>query len=148
MPKERFKVVPAVYLIIKNDNKILLSLRDNTGYMDGYYGLVSGHVDEGEPARFACIREAKEEADMILNMQDLKPSCIMHRLTPERECIDIFFIIENYYGNITNKEPNKCAGLKYFDLDNLPDKLIDYVRVGIENSLNGRFYCEYGFDIK
>ena len=25
---------------------------------------------------------------------------------------------------------------------------IDYVRVGIENSLNGRFYCEYGFDIK
>ena len=105
-------------------------------------------MDGGEPARFACIREAKEEADMILNMQDLKPSCIMHRLTPERECIDIFFIIENYYGNITNKEPNKCASLKYFDLDNLPDKLIDYVRVGIENSLNGRFYCEYGFDIK
>ena len=40
MPKERFKVVPAVYLIIKNDNKILLSLRENTGYMDGYYGSV------------------------------------------------------------------------------------------------------------
>lgn len=146
MPKERFKVVPAVYLIVKNDNKILLSLRENTGYMDGYYSLVAGHLDGNEPARFACIREASEEAGMNLKMNDLKPGCIMHRLTPERECIDIFFIVEDYDGNLENMEPNKCGGLKYFDADNLPHNLIDYIKVGIENSLNGKFYCEYGFE--
>ena len=146
MSKERFKVVPAVYLIVKNDNKILLSLRENTGYMDGHYSLVAGHLDGNEPARFACIREANEEAGMNLKMNDLKPSCIMHRLTPERECIDIFFIIENYNGNLKNMEPNKCGGLEYFDVDNLPNNLIDYVKVGIENSLSGKFYCEYGFE--
>ena len=79
-------------------------------------------------------------------MDGSKPGCIMHRLTPERECIDIFFIIENYNGNLKNMEPNKCGGLKYFDADNLPNNLIDYVKVGIENSLNGKFYCEYGFE--
>ena len=146
MSKERFKVVPAVYLIVKNDDKILLSLRENTGYMDGHYSLVAGHLDGNEPARFACIREANEEAGMNLKMNDLKPSCIMHRLTPERECIDIFFIIENYNGNLKNMEPNKCGGLEYFDVDNLPNNLIDYVKIGIENSLNGKFYCEYGFE--
>lgn len=146
MPKERFKVVPAVYLIVKNDDKVLLSLRENTGYMDGYYSLVAGHLDGNEPARFACVREANEEASMNLKMDDLKPGCIMHRLTPERECIDIFFIIENYSGNLENMEPNKCGGLEYFDIDNLPNNLIDYVKVGIENSLNGKFYCEYGFE--
>ena len=146
MSKERFKVVPAVYLIVKNDNKILLSLRENTGYMDGHHSLVAGHLDGNEPARFACIREANEEAGMDLKMNDLKPGCIMHRLTPERECIDIFFIIENYNGNLKNMEPNKCGGLEYFYVDNLPNNLIDYVKVGIENSLNGKFYCEYGFE--
>lgn len=94
MSKERFKVVPAVYLIVKNGDNILLSLRENTGYMDGYYSLVAGHVDGNEPARFACIREANEEAGMELKIDDLKPSCIMHRLTPERECIDMFLLLK------------------------------------------------------
>ena len=48
----------AVYLIVKNGDNLLLSLREGTGYMDGYYGLVSGHVEKGEPAKYACIREA------------------------------------------------------------------------------------------
>lgn len=147
MPKEVFKVMPSVYLIVKNKNKVLLSLRKNTGYMDGYYSLVAGHVDGNEPATFACIREAMEEAGMNLKTDEIHPSCIIHRLTTELECIDIFFIIENYTGNFENKEPNKCGELKYFDLDDLPNNTIDYIKVGIKNSLNGKFYCEYGFNM-
>ena len=143
--KERFKLVPAVYLIVKNGNKILLSLRKNTGYMDGYYGLVSGHVDGNEPARFACIREAMEEAGMEISMEELKIGCMMHRLTSERECMDIFFVLEDYYGKLENMEPEKCDGLKYFDMDNLPENIIPYVDTAIKNSLNNMVYCEYGF---
>ena len=148
MQKERFKAPIAVYLIVKNDNDLLLSSRQGTGYMDGYYGLVSGHVEENEPARYACIREAMEEAEIQLKINDIKPTCIMHSLTPSTEYVDMFFIIENYKGNIENKEPNKCGGLKYFNINNLPDNIIDYIKVGIHNSLNGIFYCEYGFDDK
>ncbi len=144
--KERFKLVPAVYLIVKKDNKILLSLRENTGYMDDFYGLVSGHVDGNEPARFACIREAKEEANINTSMDNLKVGCIMHRLAEERECMDMFFILESYDGKIENMEPNKCGGLKYFDIDDLPDNIIPYVKTAIKNSLNGIVYCEYGFE--
>ena len=44
----RFKVVPAVYLIHICMNKILLSLRKNTGFYDGYYSLVAGHIEGNE----------------------------------------------------------------------------------------------------
>ena len=138
----------AVYLIVKNGNDLLLSLREGTGYMDGYYGLVSGHIEEGEPARYACVREAKEEANMQLNMADIKPACIMHRITAQTEYVDMFFIAENYNGKMENMEPDKCGELKYYNINNLPENIIDYIKVGINNSLNGIFYCEYGFDLK
>ena len=146
MKKERFKLVPSVYLILKKDDTILLSLRENTGYMDGFYSLVAGHVDGNEPARFACVREAKEEANMDILVEELKVGCIMHRLAEERECIDMFFILENYNGTIENTEPQKCGGLKYFDLDNLPENIIPYIKTAIENALNNVVYCEYGFE--
>lgn len=148
MPKERFKMPVAAYLVIKNGNNLLLSLREGTGYMDGYYGLVSGHVEEGEPAKYACIREAMEEASIQLKMNEIKPAHIMHRITPQTEYMDLFFIVENYEGKVENMEPNKCGGLKYFDIHNLPENTIDYIKVAINNSLNGIFYSEYGFDVK
>ena len=70
--KERFTSRLAVYLVLIRDGKILLSLRQNTGFSDGLYSLVSGHVDAGESVRHAIIREAQEEAAITINPQDLK----------------------------------------------------------------------------
>ena len=46
--KERFKLICSSYLLLIKDNKILLGLRQNTGYMDGFYHLPAGHKEEGE----------------------------------------------------------------------------------------------------
>lgn len=62
MKKQRHKIVPAVFLLLIKNNKVLLLKRQNTGYADGKYSLVSGHVDKGETMQEAIIREAKEEA--------------------------------------------------------------------------------------
>ena len=45
---ERFKVITAVHLILIENNKILLQRRYNTGYEDGNYSVVAGHVEENE----------------------------------------------------------------------------------------------------
>ena len=145
MQKERFKVPVAVYLIVKNGNRILLQLRKNTGYMDGYYSLVAGHIEGNETATQACIREANEEAGMELKASDIKPVHIMHRLTPKTEYIDMFFIVENYNGNIENREPEKHEKHEFFDIDNLPENIIDYIKVAINKAMDGVFYSEYGF---
>ena len=77
--KERFKITPASYLILTRDNQILLSKRFNTGYEDGNYSLIAGHLDGGETFRQAMAREAKEEADLDIDPTETKEVHIMHR---------------------------------------------------------------------
>ena len=54
------------HLMLIQNNKILLQKRKG-GHLDGWYSPVSGHVDKGENIIEALVREAKEEADIILN---------------------------------------------------------------------------------
>ena len=58
---ERFKVITAVHLILIENNKILLQRRYNTGYEDGNYSVVAGHVEENESVIETMQREALEE---------------------------------------------------------------------------------------
>src|SRR5437868_3941505 len=102
-----------VYLILKKGDQTLLSLRKNTGYCDDFYGLVSGHVENDESATAAMIREAYEEAGIVLSPSDLKVVHIGHRKT-DRFCIDVFFECTSYQGTLENKEPEKCATLQFF----------------------------------
>ncbi|MFH1669466.1 MAG: NUDIX domain-containing protein [Candidatus Woesearchaeota archaeon] len=66
MAKKRHQNVPASYLTLFKDDKVLLLRRFNTGYEDGNYSMVAGHVDPGETFTQCIIREAKEEAGIEL----------------------------------------------------------------------------------
>jgi 8-oxo-dGTP pyrophosphatase MutT (NUDIX family) len=55
--KERFKLIAAVYVLFVRDGMVLMLRRANTGYEDGNYGLVAGHVDGNETLKEAAIRE-------------------------------------------------------------------------------------------
>jgi len=62
--KIRPKVVPTAYLVLIARDKILLSRRYNTGFLDGYYGFPAGHLkDDEETLSQTVIREAREEAE-------------------------------------------------------------------------------------
>jgi len=143
MIKERHKIVPASYLTLIKNNKILLQRRFNTGYEDGKYSIVAGHVDKGETFTEAIIREVKEEAGIILQAEDLSVVHVMNRNIQNNERIDIFFIAEKWTGNIENKEPNKCDDLSWFDLDDLPDNVIPYIKEAIKHIKNKVIYSEF-----
>ncbi len=52
----------AVFVVIRNDNnEILLQQRANTGYLDEYWDLPSGHVEYGESLSESAVREVEEE---------------------------------------------------------------------------------------
>jgi 8-oxo-dGTP pyrophosphatase MutT (NUDIX family) len=40
-------ITPASYFILEKDGKVFLARRFNTGYEDGKYSLVAGHLDGG-----------------------------------------------------------------------------------------------------
>ena len=60
--------------------EVLLQLRRNTGYMDGYWATgAAGHVESGESVLQAACREAREEVGVVLAPEDLSPLTAMHR---------------------------------------------------------------------
>jgi 8-oxo-dGTP diphosphatase len=70
--KLRNKAIPAVYLLLEKEGKILVACRANTGYLDGHYQVPAGHVEESELPTEALIREAKEEIGIDLKPNDLE----------------------------------------------------------------------------
>jgi len=143
MVEERHKIIPASYLVLIKNNKILLQRRFNTGYEDGKYSVVAGHVDKGETFTKAIIREVKEEAGITLQAEDLSVVHVMNRNIQDNERIDVFFIAEKWTGNIENKEPNKCDDLSWFDLDDMPDNVIPYIKEAITCIKNKVIYSEF-----
>jgi len=142
--KKRVGAAVSAYLVLRRGDEVLLLLRQNTGYMDGHYGLISGHVEQGESATDGMIREAYEEAGIQIHPEHLKVTHIMHRQS-ERLNIDVFFECEKWEGEVRNCEPEKCAALKYFPQDSFPDNLIDYVQDALKSIENGSFYSEKGW---
>lgn len=142
---ERFKLFVAVYLILIENGKILLLRRYNTGYEDGNYSVVAGHIDGDESVITAMKREALEEAGIHIKESDLEIVHVMHRKTPERESIDYFLTCKKYTGQIQNMEPDKCDELSFYDLNNLPQNIIPYVRKAIEYYQNGESFSVYGW---
>lgn len=141
-PKTRFKLILSVYVFLVKDGKILLLRRANTGYEDGKYGLPAGHADGNETGRVATAREALEEVGVKIDLDDLEFAHTMHRLQND-ERIDYFFAAKKWQGKPKNMEPEKCDDVSWFQLNNLPDNIIPYVKQAIEHWQNGVHYFEF-----
>lgn len=145
---ERHKVVPAVYMVLRRGNEVLLLKRANTDYMDGYYGLPAGHLDGGEPATAAAVREAEEEIGVVIDPADLKLAQTAHRQSEEgdHERIDLFFEVKKWHGEPRNAEPEKCSEIGWYPLKQLPENTIPLVHAVLENVARGEIYSEHGFE--
>lgn len=145
--KDRHKVVPAVYVLFEKDGKILLIRRAGTGYFDGHYSLPAGHLDGGEPAHIAAIREAKEEVGVDILADDVRLVHTLHRRSPEAEYerLDLFFVAGDYKGEPQNMEPHKCDELLWVSYDELPENTIPEVRSALTHLRDGLPYSTFNF---
>jgi ADP-ribose pyrophosphatase YjhB (NUDIX family) len=134
--------IPAVFLYLKIDNKILLGKRKNTSHGNGLYSLVAGHVEEKETYKQACIREAKEEAN--IEVSDLELIHTAHKICKnEKDRTHLFFYANSYKGELKNVEPDKCDALEWFDINNLPHNMVKDVKEIILLIEKGINYSEY-----
>jgi ADP-ribose pyrophosphatase YjhB (NUDIX family) len=129
------------------DNKILLLLRENTGYEDGKYHVPAGHMDENEPVTVALIRESKEEIGVDIKREDVKLVHIMHSID-SKERIGFFFEVKKWNGEIKNVELEKHRDVKWFDINELPENMVAYAKYAIECYKKGQLLSEYGWDKK
>lgn len=143
--KKRHQIIPASYLVLMKDNEVLLLKRFNTGYEDGKYSMIAGHVDENESFTKTIIREAFEEANLKLEKKDVHIVHVLHRKASDSERIDAFFTCKKWIGQPMNKEPDKCSELSWFKIDQLPQEVIPYIRHVLSCIQNKIFYSEYGW---
>jgi len=145
MTTDRFKMPVAVHLFLMRDDDILLHLRKNSSF-DGLYGVVAGHVNGGESASAAMIREAKEEVGVDIYPADLTMIAVSHSNANDRELVQFFFTCRNWKGEISNQEPDKCAELRFFPITDLPKNIVPYIAKGIACVLQGVTYYEFGWE--
>lgn len=142
------KVPVAVHLLLIDKNNILLSRRYNTGFQDGNYSVVAGHVEQNETIIQAMKREVLEEANISFFAGDLHIVQVMYRKSNTEERIDYFLYADRWEGDIQNNEPDKCDDLSWFKLNALPENMVPYVRYAIKAYLNGEYFTEFGWKRK
>jgi len=130
---DRFRLVPAAYVVLRRRNEVLLQLRSNTGYMDNHWAAAAaGHVEADESVFDAAAREAREELGIEVASADLQPLCAMHRTAgssrPVDERVDFFFECWTWSGEPRLLETDKAAELSWFALDALPIPVVPHER--------------------
>ncbi|KJS35511.1 MAG: NUDIX hydrolase [Hyphomonas sp. BRH_c22] len=140
----RFKLIPEVHLVLLRDGKVLMLRRFNTGYEDGKYSLVAGHVDGGETFRSAMAREAQEEAGLEIAPAALRLLHTMHRNSDE-ERVSLYFGVDAWSGEPVNTEPHKCDDMRWFALTELPQNTVPYIRVALASINDDVAYLEFGW---
>ncbi len=144
--REYFKLIPTSHLILLKSNKILLLRRFNTGYEDGNYSVIAGHLDGNETFMQAMVREAREEAGLDLKPDMLEVVHVMHRKVPNGdERIDFFIRANKWTGEPTIMEPQKCDESRWFELNRLPHNVVTYVKLAIDRIGSGVLYSEHGW---
>jgi len=136
---ERHKAVVAVWLVLMKGGKVLLQLRQNTGYMDGKYDMAaSGHIEAGERLEDGAIREAKEEIG--INVDKSNVSLLTAEYDEKDNYMRFFFVCSQYDGKPQIMEPEKIAELRWFDLEDLPENLTIGTKRALDRIKRGVFF--------
>ncbi|WP_040165859.1 NUDIX hydrolase [Microbacterium gorillae] len=130
-------LVPASYLLLRRGEEVLLQLRQNTGYMDGCWTAgAAGHVEPGETARDAAVREAAEELGVSVARDDLTLVTVMQRTdgteNAREQRVDWFWTARDWKGAPEIREPAKTAALRWWPLGGLPVEIPEYERLVLD----------------
>lgn len=134
-----------VHVLLVRDAELLLTRRRG-GVFDSMWHLPSGKLDADEDALTAAAREAEEEVGVLISPGDLTHVHTIHvnGSGPEPR-LGLFFATARWLGEPSNREPEKCSGLGWFDVRHLPDGMIEYPAAGIRAYLAGTSFSVLGW---
>ncbi len=116
--------VGAGALIINDKNEALLLKRTSkTRNMAGFWMQPGGGVEFGEKIEDAVKREIKEELN--IDIEIIKFLSFTEGIMKEEKqhWVSISYLAKIINGEVKNLEPEKHEEIKWFNLDNLPEKL-------------------------
>ncbi|WP_109031248.1 NUDIX domain-containing protein [Streptomyces rubrogriseus] len=131
----------------RSDGTVLLGLRHpNSAFAPSTWHALAGHCEQ-ENAVTCLIREAREEAGLHIERQDVELVHVIHHIdrTGGRPRMGLFFRARAWSGEPELREPDKCTQWRFWDPAALPDDLVPYTRQAIAKIQNGELYSETGW---
>lgn len=146
MDRERYNLSIAVFVLLLRGNEICMLRRGNTGWMDGFYSLPAGGLEQGEPLSTAAARELREETGVHVSPSVMALAHTMHVWTENRSWMGHFFICKEWNGVPFLAEPDKHSEASWKNIEVLPEDTIPYVRQAIEAIKEAQSYSEFGWE--
>ncbi|MFJ9186470.1 NUDIX domain-containing protein [Streptomyces anulatus] len=118
----------------------------DSAYAGNIWHALAGHC-EREDAVSCLIREAEEEAGLILDPEGIELVHLVHSQdSPSaRPRIQLFFRPWIWSGVPQVLEPDRCVEWRWFDPKDLPENTVPYTRQAIGAIINGRPYSDMGW---
>ncbi|WP_051887817.1 NUDIX hydrolase [Streptomyces seoulensis] len=129
------------------DGRVLLGLRHpDSAFAGSTWHFLAGHC-ERESAAACLVREAYEEAGLLIDPADLELAHVVHVLhgPSARPRMQLVFRARRLGGTPWLREPDKCLAWRWWDPDGLPEPLVPYARTVIDGIRAGRGYSETGW---
>jgi len=126
--------------MVLKDGKVLLGKR-NGSHGAGEYAWPGGHFEYMESFEDCAKREVMEETGMeIQNVRFLRLMNL--KMYAPKHYVDIGLIAEWKSGEPEVKEPEKCEGWTWYDLDQLPQPLFATIPSFIEAYKTGKNFWD------
>ena len=134
----------AAYVFLEKGGQYFYLRRKDTGWKDGRLTVPSGHVDKGETVKQAAVREAKEEAGVIVEEADL----VFMQAQYLRDRYTYFYFVTNKWkGEPKVNETHLASECLWDDKNRERDDFIPYLRLAVNNYQRGIFFSEVEKDI-
>lgn len=140
MLKTIIERIVKVRLILRKNSKILILQKSK---LEGSgFSLIGGLIKSSESALTALIRESKEEANIVLQKDNLKLVHVAHRLKKDQSVVTLFFETYSWEGKIKNLEPRLHKGFGWVSLSNIPLTMTNYMKNALDCYQTGIMYSE------
>ncbi len=109
-----------VGVMVFKDGKVLMGKRKGK-HGSGEYAWPGGHLEFMESFEECVKREVMEETG--IEVQNIRFLRLLNMKNYEKHYVDVAMIADWKSGSPELKEPEKCEGWDWYDLDNLPSPM-------------------------
>lgn len=106
----------------------------------GAWTMPGGKLDFQESFEEAARREVKEETG--IDLRTFKVICVNNEIIENAHFVTIGLFSDDFEGEPKVMEPDEIIEWRWFDLDNLPEKVYFPSKKILENYKQGKFYIK------
>jgi 8-oxo-dGTP diphosphatase len=124
------------HVILRDGDRVLLTLRAAHLAGGGQWQLPGGHLEPGETLPGCAVREVLEEVGVVAAPEDMRFAHVSQVIAADGASrVAMFFEATSWRGTPANCEPALCDDLGFFSLGTLPAPMVPYIARAISRYL-------------